>query len=530
MSRQPKGSQFDLFGPKGPPSREAAPAQPASPAVVEANLAIAAEPATAVEPALQPQGPAVLTVSELTGQVKRLLEGGFAHVAVSGELSNCRRQSSGHLYFTLKDSGATLGAVMWRREAARLPFEAHDGLEVVCHGRLEVYPPHGKYQLIADRLEPLGAGALTLAFEQLKAKLGKEGLFEPARKRPLPFLPRKIGVVTSPTGAALRDFLRVLHLRYPGLPVLVAPARVQGQGAAAEIAAAIERLSARPGVDVLVVTRGGGSMEDLCAFNEEVVARAIARSPVPVVSAVGHEIDFTIADFVADCRAPTPSGAAEMLAPVRRELEAGLGLLVRRLGRGLESTVQQRRETLLRLRFGLGDPRLALADRKLAVAELQERLNAGLRGSLEGRRAVLRKLRERLEARSPRADLAQRTRQLHALRAALERSARRVLDLAGRQVGLAQLRGRLAASGREALGERRRELDVSQARLQAISPQRVFERGYSLTRLSRTGRLVRSSSEAPAGEEIDVVLGWKDDAAGIGEDVLRAVVKDRDAS
>jgi len=512
VSAQPKPDQFDLFAPRA--------ARPEGPAVAPLP---APPPPAVLEPPLA-AGPVVLTVSELTVQVKGLLEAGFSRVAVSGELSNCRRQSSGHLYFTLKDAGATLGAVMWRREAVRLPFDPHDGLEVVCHGRLEVYPPHGKYQLIAERLEPLGAGALTLAFEQLKAKLGQEGLFEPGRKRAPPFLPRKIGVVTSPTGAALRDFLRVLHLRYPGLPVLVAPARVQGEGAAAEIVVALQSLSARMDVDVVVVTRGGGSMEDLWAFNEEAVARAIVGCRVPVVSAVGHEIDFTIADFVADRRAPTPSGAAEMLAPVRRELETGVALLVRRLRRGLESTVRQRRERLLRLRFGLGDPRLALADRRLAVADLEDRLQAGLRGAFEGRRAALRKLRERLEARSPRADLAQRTRLLHALRTALERSGRRAIALPARQVALAQLQGRIASAAKALLQQRQQALQISHARLHAISPQRVFERGYSVTRLSRTGHIVRSSNEAVAGEEIDVVLGLTDEVGGVREDRLRAIV------
>ncbi|MHB8419012.1 MAG: exodeoxyribonuclease VII large subunit [Myxococcales bacterium] len=508
MSTRPKADQFDLFAAK----------------VVQPE-AVALVPE--LEPPPEPTLPAILTVSELTGQVKNLLEGGFPRVAVSGELSNCRRQSSGHLYFTLKDAGATLGAVIWRREASKLPFEVRDGIEVVCHGRLEVYPPHGKYQLIAERLEPLGAGALTLAFEQLKAKLEREGLFETGRKRPLPFLPRKIGVVTSPTGAALRDFLRVLHLRYPGLPVLVAPARVQGEGAAADVAAALDRLSARADVDVIVVTRGGGSMEDLWTFNEELVARAIVRSRVPVVSAIGHEIDFTIADFAADRRAPTPTGAAEVLSPVRRELEASLLLLVRRLRRGLESAVGSFRERLLRLRFGLGDPRLSLADRRLAAAELEERLQAALRGALDRRRAVLRKLRERIEGQNPRADLARRARQLSGLRSALEHGGRRALGLSARQVALAQLRGRLSGSARGLLQERRGRLQLSQASLQAISPQRVFERGYSLTRLARSGRIVQTSSEAPPGEEIEVVLGWKDDAGEGGEDLLRAVVKQR---
>jgi exodeoxyribonuclease VII large subunit len=444
---------------------------------------------------------------------------------VSGELSNCRRQSSGHLYFTLKDAGATLGGVLWRQSATRLKFDPRDGIEVVCHGRLELYAPHGKYQLIAERMEPLGAGALALAFEQLKDSLGREGLFEPGRKRALPFLPRRIGVVTSPTGAALRDFLRVLHLRYPALPVLIVPVRVQGDGAGAEIAAALDHLSTVSDVDVVVVTRGGGSMEDLWAFNEEVVARAIARSRAPVLSAIGHEIDFTIADFVADRRAPTPTGAAEILAPVRADLEAGLVLLSRRLRRGLGAAVQERRQRLMKLRFALGDPRRQLADRRLGLAELEERLSAALRSVFEGRRAALRQLRERTDARNPRAELAAQVRRLHQLRAALERAGQRAQALQPRRVALEQRRARLAAAARHLLQGRQQALRVACARLEAISPQRVFERGYSLTRLARTGQLVRASAEAPPGEEIDVLFGLATDANASREDSLRAIVQ-----
>jgi exodeoxyribonuclease VII large subunit len=542
------GNQFDLFGAPRPQAPLPAPtANPQLAPTANPQLAPTAKPPPALsEKALlapsevegrpaptpilsarspQPLTDQILTVTELTSQVKNLLEGGFPRVAVSGELSNCRRQSSGHLYFTLKDAGATLGAVMWRQSSARLKFEAKDGIEVVCHGRLELYLPHGKYQLIAERMEPLGAGALALAFEQLKEKLEREGLFEPARKRALPFLPRRIGVVTSPTGAALRDFLRVLHLRYPALPVFIVPARVQGEGAGADVAAAIDRLSAGGEVDVVVVTRGGGSMEDLWAFNEEIVARAIARSRVPVVSAIGHEIDFTIADFVSDRRAPTPTGAAELLAPVRADLEASLLLLTRRLQRGLQRTVQERREKLLRLRFGLGDPRRQLSDRRLALAELEERLSAGLRGVFEMRRLALKQLRERTEARNPRADLASRVRSLHQLRSALERAGQRALALQGRHVALQQQRARLATTARTLLQARQQALRVASARLEAISPQRVFERGYSLTKLVRTGHLVRTASDAPPGEELDIVLGFDERATPWREESLRAVVQ-----
>jgi exodeoxyribonuclease VII large subunit len=270
--------------------------------------------------------PRALTVGELTREVKGLLEGKFPQVWVKGELSNVRAPSSGHLYFTLKDDDACIDAVLFRTEARRLRFTARDGLTVLARGRLSLYEPQGKYQVICDSLEPLGAGALQLALEELKEKLKAEGLFDRAKKRRLPFLPRRIAIVTSPSGAAVHDFIRVLHRRFPNLQVLVVPAKVQGEGAAQEIARAIGRASVQPLVDVVVVARGGGSAEDLWSFNEEVVARALAACPVPTVSAVGHEVDVTLADLVADVRAPTPTAAAELLARVTH------GWVARRVG------------------------------------------------------------------------------------------------------------------------------------------------------------------------------------------------------
>jgi exodeoxyribonuclease VII large subunit len=412
---------------------------------------------------------------------------------------------------------------MWRREAGRIPFELKDGLQILCRGRIEVYAPHGKYQLIAEALEPMGAGALALAFEQLKEKLQAEGLFE--RKRPLPFLARRIGVVTSRTGAALRDFLRVLHLRYAGLPVQVVDVKVQGDGAASQIAAALDWLSVRGEVDVVVLTRGGGSMEDLWAFNEEVVARAIARCSVPVVSAVGHEIDFTIADFVADYRAPTPTGAAERLAPVRSDLTAALAIAAQRLRRGLQSSVQARRHGLLQFRMRLGDPRRNLGDRRVGLADLEERLRAGARLALEGRRLALRAARDRLERQNPRAALLERLRGLQTLRAALERNGRRAVGLEDRRLALAELRGRLGTSAGTVLQKGQERLRISKASLEAFSPQRVFERGYSMTRSARSRKLVRSPREVVPGEELEIVLGLRIVEEKLVEESLRAVVQ-----
>lgn len=277
------------------------------------------------EPEPEPDTERVWSVFELTSQVKDLLECNFPAVWVSGEISNFSRPQSGHCYFTLKDERAQIRAVLWRTAAARLRFELHDGLEVICQGGLEVYAPRGSYQLVVRQIEPKGIGALELALRKLKERLAAEGLFDPARKRSLPRFPRRVAFVTSPTGAAVRDFLEVLRRRWKGVDVLIVPVRVQGEGAAQEIAAAIERVNrlAEP-VDCLVVGRGGGSLEDLWAFNEEIVVRAIYASRIPVVSAVGHEIDVTLSDLVADVRALTPSEAAELVAPAADEIDAAL--------------------------------------------------------------------------------------------------------------------------------------------------------------------------------------------------------------
>lgn len=279
-----------------------------------------------------------LSVSELTDHIKGLLEAAFPRVWVTGEISNFARPRSGHCYLTLKDESAQLSAVIWRGVASQVRFDLHDGLEVVCRGYLSLYGPQGRYQLVIQEIEPKGIGALELALRQLRDKLAREGLFDPARKRPLPRFARQIAVVTSPTGAAIRDFLEVLRRRWRLTDVLVVPVRVQGEGSAEEIAHAIELVNRlnRP-IDCLVVTRGGGSLEDLWSFNEEIVCRAIYASRIPVVSAVGHEIDVTLSDLVADVRALTPSEAAERIAPAAEEMQTRLDQYRRRLVAGLRS-------------------------------------------------------------------------------------------------------------------------------------------------------------------------------------------------
>jgi exodeoxyribonuclease VII large subunit len=345
-----------------------------------------------------------LSVWELTAQVKDLVEAAFPRVWVSGEISNLSRPQSGHCYLTLKDDRAQLKAAMWRPVASRVRFDMQDGLEVICQGRLEVYAPRGNYQLIIDQIEPKGMGALELAFRQLREKLAREGLFDPARKRPLSSFVRQIAVVTSPTGAAIRDFLQVLGRRWRGADVLIAPARVQGEGAAEEIAAAIKMLNqlARP-IDCLVVTRGGGSLEDLWAFNEEIVVRAIAASRIPVISAVGHEIDVTLSDLAADLLALTPSEAAELVAPAAEELFAELSQIQKRMTAALRSRALTARSHLdaIQRHHAFRRPFQLIYDLTRLVDDLSVRGHRSIRHRLQLARQQTETFASRLESLSP---------------------------------------------------------------------------------------------------------------------------------
>ncbi|HID77825.1 MAG TPA: exodeoxyribonuclease VII large subunit [Planctomycetaceae bacterium] len=346
----------------------------------------------------------LLTVSELTELIKELLETAFPSVWVSGEVSNFARPRSGHCYLTLKDEGAQLPAVIWRSTAGRVRFEISDGLEVVCRGRIGVYPPHGKYQLVISEIQPKGVGALELALRQLRDKLAKEGLFDPARKRPLPPLVRRIALVTSPTGAAIRDFLEVLRRRWKGADVLVVPVRVQGEGAAEEIAAAIDlvnRLATPP--DCLVLARGGGSLEDLWAFNEEVVCRAIFRSRVPVVSAVGHEIDVTLSDLVADVRALTPSEAAERVVPDAQQMAQRIGQYGQRMAAALRAMAAAARSRWERVADHRAFRRPCERTQQLArqLDELEGRATRALRNRLQWVAQQTASIGARLDSLSP---------------------------------------------------------------------------------------------------------------------------------
>ncbi len=352
--------------------------------------------------------PRIYSVSELTAELKALLENTFTGVWVEGEISNFKHHTSGHMYFTLKDDRGQLRAVMFRGSNRGLQFRPEDGLAVIVFGNVTIYEPRGEYQIYVEYMEPKGLGALQLAFEQLKTRLEAEGLFDPARKRPIPLLPKKIGLVTSPSGAAIRDILQIIHRRFANVQVLIFPVRVQGEGAAAEIVEGIESLNKRGDLDVLIVARGGGSIEDLWAFNEEVVARAIYASQTPVISAVGHETDFTIADFVADVRAPTPSAAAELVISRKAELSQRVDDLFSRLVSHMRYRAERSGERLRSL-----ERHLRLLSPLERVKRQRERLREGalaLQSSMSHRLALwrgdLRTAAARLDSLSPLAILA----------------------------------------------------------------------------------------------------------------------------
>lgn len=432
----------------------------------------------------------VLTVSELTLQVKRLLEAQIGSVWVSGEVSNLRVQASGHTYFTLKDAGAQLACVLFRGAAARRELLA-DGRQVLLEGTLTVYEPRGQYQLVVSTVELRGVGALQLAFEQLKRKLAAEGLFAPERKRPLPRYVERIGVVTSPTGAALRDVLHVLERRHPALELVLAPCRVQGEGAAAEIAEAIRALNRyhaaacaarglRAGLDLILVTRGGGSLEDLWAFNEEVVARAIFESALPVVSAVGHEIDFTISDFVADCRAATPSAAAELITA---------GVVT---AREWLATVRTRLPRLARERHAGWAEELAGWQGRLGRAHPRQRVNEAWQ-RLDDLRATLTRT-ARFAVRSARS-------RWEAVAAAWRRVHPRArLEQFGRELTTAT--ARMAELGRRRVEQQRQRLDALRDRLRLLSPEQTLARGYSITADAASGRIIRDATTTRPGQVV----------------------------
>ena len=426
----------------------------------------------------------VLSVTELTHRVKDLLEERFPSVWVEGEVSNLRSPSSGHVYFTLKDANAQLAVVLFRGVAAKVGFKLKDGLQVIASGDVSVYEKSGQYQLVARQLLPKGLGALQLAFEELKQRLAKEGLFDAARKKPIPALPQRIGLVTSPTGAAIRDFLNIIGRRFPNVHIVINPVRVQGEGAAQEIAAAIDQFNALHAsgtlpLDVLIVTRGGGSLEDLWAFNEEIVARALARSQIPTISAIGHEIDFTIADFVADLRAPTPSAAAELVVKAKEEFVRHLSQCRSRLQKDLRLWLAEarRRFSDSASSYVFRRPTEVIRQYQQQVDDFSRRLRYGVGLELDARRSRLDVANGKRRLLSPQTYVINGRRRLHSDAQQCEAAWRRVRQ---------EAQHRLAAVG---------------AKLDLLSPNSTLQRGYSITR-KQDGTIVKSVMNVRTGDRV----------------------------
>lgn len=423
----------------------------------------------------------VYTVGRLNREVRLLIEHGMPTLWVEGELTNFSRPASGHWYFTLKDRDAQVRCAMFRQRNALLRFVPRDGQLVMARVRVGLYEPRGEYQLQVEHLEDSGIGALRREFDRLKEKLQAEGLLASALKRPLPTLPTRIGVVTSPSGAAIRDILHILARRFAAVPVVIYPTAVQGKDAVPQLLAAISQASTRQECDVLIIARGGGSMEDLWAFNDEAVARAIRAAPMPVVTGIGHEIDFTIADFVADVRAPTPSGAAELVVPDSSTWRTTLSKLSLRLQQTLSRRLMDDRSTLqqLRRRLELAHPGHRVNQAAQKLDELTQRLGAAWALQRSQRATRLHRLEARLAGVSPR----------HHLELLRER--------------LTRLDHRLQQAWLQELQQRQQRLALASRTLNAVSPLAVLDRGYALVTLADSGRLVQNSSQAPIGTLIE---------------------------
>lgn len=422
----------------------------------------------------------LISVSDLVRMVRDTLEINLPESWVVGEVSNARLAPSNHLYFTLKDERSAINVVMFKSAFNRMRFKVTDGMEVIVRGRVKVFEQRGALQLYAEEMEPRGIGALQVAFEQLKRRLEAEGLFDRARKRPLPYMPRTIGIITALGGAGLRDMLRILFDRFPNVRVIFRPAKVQGDGSAQEIAQAIADLNRDGRAEVLIVGRGGGSLEDLWAFNEEVVARAIFRSAIAVISAVGHEIDYTIADFVADMRAPTPTAAALMVVPSMAELKERVASDHGALVNAMERELAAMRETVDDLGERIRHPGSVLVEARDRVESSRAELGAAIESRIDECRRCIRELRLRL--RSP--DATVRT----------------------MRVRVARLGLNMAQLGASVIEKRRRQLGAMAGRLDALSPLKVLDRGYAVVTNLRDSRAVLDAATVKFGEELDIRL------------------------
>lgn len=425
----------------------------------------------------------MLTVSELTGLLRASIEDQFPDIWIEGEISNLRAPGSGHLYCTLKDEQSQIRAVLFRSSASRLRFALQEGMQVVVRGRLTIYEPRGEYQIVLEYVEPKGIGALQLAFEQLKERLAAEGLFDAARKRPLPTFPRTVGVVTSLRGAAIRDILAVLRRRWPTIRILIAPVLVQGGDAARQIAEALAALNDVGHVEIIIVGRGGGSMEDLWSFNEEVVVRAIAASTVPVVSAVGHEIDFTLADFAADFRAPTPSAAAEAVTPVLADIVERLRELTIRIRQAVVRHGQIERRRLDATVQGLASIRFLLQEAAQRADGLADQLHEHTRELLLTGHDRLRDLQHHLSRFNPLVTIREGLTMIPQLGRRLERQMHALLD------------------------RQRRAVQAAVAQLHNLSPLGILGRGYSILSTAPDGHLVRRAGEVQVGQKLRAQLG-----------------------
>ena len=424
----------------------------------------------------------ILTVSELTQEIKNILDLKFSDIWIEGEISNLRIPPSGHIYFTLKDDFSQIRAVLFKMQARTLRFVLQDGLHVVCRGRVSVYERRGEYQLILEEVEPKGIGALQLAFLQLKDRLEKEGLFDPAHKKPIPMIPQTIGIVTSPTGAVIRDMLHIIHRRFENIHILLHPVRVQGEGASLEIAKAIEDFNKRMNVDVIIVGRGGGSLEDLWSFNEEIVVRAIYHSKIPIVSAVGHETDYTISDFVADLRAPTPSAAAELVVRDKREIKNTLHYLEERLENQILQTLQENRTNLSHLKKMLTDPRKKIEEYFLRADDLVNRFRILTSWILKRKRERSLHLSERLSLQNP---------------------IQRVKNL---RLAISEIGKRLGQTMRYSVEIQRQKVEGIFGKLGSLSPLSILQRGYSITRKFPSLQILRDAAHIREGDKVEVRL------------------------
>ncbi|MBW2437837.1 MAG: exodeoxyribonuclease VII large subunit [Desulfobacterales bacterium] len=424
----------------------------------------------------------IYTVSELTEKIKALLEESFPFIWIVGEISNFRTPLSGHFYFTLKDANAQINAVMFRGQQRQLKFEPEDGMRVTGMGRLGLYEPRGTYQIILEYMEPSGIGALQIAYEKLKARLADEGLFDEQQKQLLPFLPQKIVLITSPTGAVVHDMLNIIDRRFPNVTIQIWPVKVQGDGAEDEIVAALDLLRQHPNVDAAILARGGGSLEDLQAFNSESVARAIFACDVPIIAAIGHETDYTIADFVADLRAPTPSAAAELVFPIKSELLQMVNDFSLDLQYRMDTIIQRLRHAVVEMSKRLTDPRKKTQDWRLRLDDFAARLNRCTRLQLDRSAERLEWWHDRLLKNSP-------ANQVQNAKAIIHQNIDKLIELYKKNIQLKSAR----------LGE-------LSARLEALSPIAILERGYSITRTLPDAKIVLDPETVALNQDLEVIV------------------------